>query len=209
MEGRSQSLAEPLARLRRFAAARPAPAERCALCSAPLPEEHPHLVDQTTGELLCCCAPCGLLFSNSSNTRYRKVAETYAFYPTFDMTDGQWENLSIPVGLAFFFHSTKAGGVRAVYPSPAGAMDSLLPLDAWQEIVSKNPGLADLAADTEAVLVNRVGESREVFRVPLDECYKLIGLIRTKWRGISGGSQVWEETGRFFEALRQRATIHA
>ena len=43
------------------------------------------------------------------------------------------------------------------------------------------------------------------YRVPIDECYKLVGLIRTHWRGLSGGTEVWEEIGRFFDELRERA----
>jgi hypothetical protein len=27
------------------------------------------------------------------------------------------------------------------------------------------------------------------------------------WRGLSGGREVWEEIGRFFEALRERSKI--
>jgi hypothetical protein len=204
-------LADSLVRLRRFASVRPAerPVERCALCSDALSEEHPHVVDLQTGELACCCSPCALLFGNQAHARYRTVPDNCTVYPNFQMSDEQWENLSIPVGLAFFFHSSKSGLTRAVYPSPAGPMDSLLPLDAWQEIVAQNPALHELVPDVEAILVNRVREARDVFRVPLDECYKLIGLIRMKWRGISGGSEVWDETRRFFESLNQRARVHA
>jgi hypothetical protein len=39
----------------------------------------------------------------------------------------------------------------------------------------------------------------------MDECYSLVGLIRMRWRGLSGGREVWEEIGRFFEELRNRS----
>ena len=60
------------------------------------------------------------------------------------------------------------------------------------------------------LLVNRVGMARgctpaEYYLVPIDECYKLVGLIRTHWRGLSGGTEVWREIGAFFAALKQRA----
>ena len=41
--------------------------------------------------------------------------------------------------------------------------------------------------------------------VPIDECYALVGLIRTRWRGLTGGAEVWGEIGRFFEELDRRA----
>ena len=56
----------------------------------------------------------------------------------------------------------------------------------------------------EALLVNRVGQAREYFRVPIDECYKLVGLLRSQWRGLSGGSEVWDGIGGFFDELRDR-----
>jgi hypothetical protein len=39
--------------------------------------------------------------------------------------------------------------------------------------------------------------------VPIDECYKLVGLIRLHWRGLSGGMEVWEKVGQFFAALKE------
>jgi hypothetical protein len=93
----------------------------------------------------------------------------------------------------------------AVYPSPAGATESALPLDAWEEFAADNPALGDLEPDVEALLVNRVGPARDYFRVGIDRCYKLAGIIRTHWRGFSGGTDVWTEIGRFFDNLRQRA----
>jgi hypothetical protein len=97
-----------------------------------------------------------------------------------------------------------------LYPSPAGAVESLLPLEAWAEIVRDNPALGGMEADVEALLVNRVGRSRadvpaEYYLVPIDECYKLVGLIRAHWRGLSGGTEVWQEIGRFFADLKTRA----
>jgi hypothetical protein len=41
--------------------------------------------------------------------------------------------------------------------------------------------------------------------VPIDECYKLSGIIRLHWHGISGGLEVWEKVGQFFARLRERS----
>ena len=59
--------------------------------------------------------------------------------------------------------------------------------------------LLSMQPDVEALLVNRVGSAREYFLVPIDECYKLVGLIRIHWRGLSGGSLVWGEIAEFFD----------
>lgn len=88
-------------------------------------------------------------------------------------------------------------------------MESLLTLDAWTAIVEDNPVLRELRSDVEALLVNRIGHGSakrpEYYVAPIDECYKLVGLIRTNWKGLSGGSEVWTEIGRFFDELRAKA----
>jgi hypothetical protein len=107
--------------------------------------------------------------------------------------------------MAFFFHSTPAERVVAFYPSPAGATESLLDLAAWDELVGENPVLAALEPDVEALLVNRARGARQHFLVPIDECYRLVAVIRTRWRGFTGGREVWEEIGSFFDALVRRS----
>jgi hypothetical protein len=42
---------------------------------------------------------------------------------------------------------------------------------------------------------------------PIDECYKLVGLIRANWKGLSGGAEVWTEVGRFFLELRSNSEV--
>ena len=93
----------------------------------------------------------------------------------------------------------------AVYPSPAGGTESLLTLEAWSQLEEENPVLRELEPDVEALLVNRVGHTRGYYRVPIDECYRLVGLIRASWRGLSGGAEVWEEINRFFADLNQKS----
>jgi hypothetical protein len=128
------------------------------------------------------------------------------------MSDGQWETLLIPINLAFFFGSSIEGRVIALYPSPAGAVESLLPLETWNEIAASNQALSHLRPDIEALLVNRVGHAHglagaEYYIAPIDECYKLVGLIRANWKGLSGGTDVWSEIGRFFSELRSKADV--
>ncbi|HEY0763976.1 MAG TPA: DUF5947 family protein [Pyrinomonadaceae bacterium] len=191
--------------LKRFVRARSVAAERCDLCSIELGTSHPHLVEPATRRLVCACQACAILFSGAAETRYRRVPETVQYLPDFQLSDAQWEGLMIPINMAFFFQSSETGKVIVLYPSPAGATESLLDFDSWQEIVECNPVLQDMQTDTEALLVNRVKGASEYFVVPIDQCYRLVGLIRTKWKGLSGGTEVWEAINNFFAEMKERA----
>ena len=188
------------------------PVEHCELCSAGLSHEHPHLVDLTTRRIVCACDPCAILFDNPSAGKYKRVSRRVLRLADLEMTDAQWDGLLIPINMAFFFHSSLENRVMAFYPSPAGAVESLLPLEAWNEIAASNSALSHLLPDVEALLVNRVGHAQgltraEYYIAPIDECYKLVGLIRTNWKGLSGGNEVWTEIGRFFSELQSKADV--
>ncbi|MDT7689935.1 MAG: hypothetical protein QOE46_2694 [Acidobacteriota bacterium] len=176
------------------------------MCSAELAAEHPHLVEPASRQLSCACEPCAILFSGQTGTKYKRVSRRIVSLPDFRMDEGQWDSLMIPIQLAFFFHSTPDERVVALYPSPAGATESLLALDSWNEIVRDNSVLQAMEPDVEALLVKRVGGASEYFLVPIDECYKLVGLIRTHWRGLSGGTEVWREIGQFYASLKERSS---
>jgi hypothetical protein len=190
--------------LRRFVRQRAA-VERCELCSAELPGEHEHLVDIATRQLTCACQACAILFSGQGSPKYRRVPRRLRYLQNFELTDAQWESLLIPISMAFFFNSSAAGKVVALYPSPAGATESLLDFESWDEIRRSNPLLEEMEPDTEALLVNRVRGASEYYLLPIDECYKLVGLIRTHWHGLSGGTEMWDAIGKFFAELKERA----
>jgi hypothetical protein len=195
----------PIAVLRRFA--RPAkPEERCDLCAAALGEEHEHLLETATGGLQCACNACAVLFGNSDNGRFRRVPRRIETWSDFILSDEQWASLGVPIALAFFFHSTPANGIVSMYPSPYGSTRATLPAEVWDILSRDNPPLARLEPDVEALLVNRIGGRREYFRLPIDQCYRLVGLIRTHWHGISGGSDVWRHMAEFTDALKARST---
>ena len=183
----------------------PAPVERCELCSTALAADHQHLIEPASRRLLCCCDACAILFSNPESTQYRRVPRRIRLLSDFSISDAQWDSLLIPINLAFFFRSTPAARVIVLYPSPAGATESLLDLASWEDLVRANPILETLEPDVEALLVNRVGNARQYFLVPIDECYKLVGLIRVNWRGLSGGTEVWQAIERFFARLKERS----
>lgn len=192
----------PVAALRRFVPARESK-EKCDGCGASLPPEHVHLFDLKIRTIRCSCSAC---FASSRDT-YRRIPTEVRALPDFRMSDAQWDDLLIPISLAFFTHHSGAGRVMAYYPGPAGASESLLRLDAWQEITDANPEVREMQPDVQALLVNRVGANREYFIVPIDECYKLVGIIRIRWSGLSGGAAVWGEIAGFFDGLRRKGSI--
>ena len=205
--GNGDGSAVPLSALRRFIK-RQEPEERCELCSQPLAPHphHEHLLEAEARQMLCSCTPCALLFPPEAEKRYRRVSRRLWYLRDFVMTDAQWEALAIPVNMAFLQTTAPSGDVRAFYPSPAGPTESLLTLEGWGELVAANPLLSRMQPDVEALLVNRVRNAREHYVAPIDRCYELVGLIRISWRGLSGGTEVWERIEAFFAELRRQAT---
>jgi hypothetical protein len=181
------------------------------MCSREVPAEHPHLLEPGTRKMVCSCDACAILFSGSSNLKYKRIPREVRFLPDFRLSDGQWDDLMIPIEMAFLFHSSPHQRVMAYYPSPAGATESLLSLETWNDVVRENPALQELKADVEALLVNRIGSARglkaEYYVVPIDQCFKLVGLIRMHWHGLSGGTEVWREVAEFFATLEGRAGV--
>ena len=209
-DDRSPAPPIPIGTLRSFAQKRkeePRQVEHCELCSEIIPSSHSHLLNLSSRELVCACQACSLLFSEQGTGagKYALVPRRYLALTDFYMADERWEDLSIPVNMAFIFRSTGAKPVMAYYPSPAGATESLLDLEGWQALVDSNSILHELAPDVEALLVNRVRDAREYYIVPIDACYQLVGLIRLSWRGLGGGTEVWEAIAGFFQEIQAKA----
>lgn len=177
--------------------------ERCELCGTPIGPEHRHLLELPRRELRCTCRACSLLFDRpaAGGGHYKIVPERRVRLDGFALDDVMWEELRLPVDLAFFFRNGDQERVQAFYPGPMGATESLLRLEAWEALERANPILATLADDVEALLVNRALGAREHFLVPIDDCFRLVGIIRTQWRGFTGGREVWQEINAFFEEL--------
>ena len=181
--------------------------ERCDLCGEEIPPGHRHLIDLDDRRLLCACRACTILFDHSGagGGHYRLLPDRALELMDFDLDEALWRSFDIPVELAFFFHSSAAGRVVAFYPAPTGATESQLPLASWDELLRRNPVLERLEPDVEALLVNRTAGAGEHWLVPVDRCYELVGVIRTRWRGFGGGSELWEQVNAFFERLRREA----
>lgn len=112
--------------------------------------------------------------------------------------------MALPINLAFFLRRLD-GKTSAMYPSPAGAMESSIELSAWDELFEGVTALSAIEPEVEALLVNRIGEHPAYFIVPIDACYRLVGSIRSKWHGLSGGADVWSAIADFFAGLDDRA----
>jgi hypothetical protein len=199
----------PLSSLRRITSTRPTPmtGERCDMCAEPVDDGHPHVVDLESRALLCTCRGCYLLFTDQhAQLRYRAVPDRYLSFPGVDIDQRQWDELQIPVGLAFLFENSVQQRTIAFYPGPAGATESELPLTAWDRVVEANPQLSVLVPDVEALLVRRTDDGRAAcYLVPIDACYELVGRLRLLWRGFDGGREVREALDAFWARVESRS----
>ena len=178
-------------------------AERCDLCRTTLPDDHRHMLHLVDRRIVCTCEACWALYSG--NAEYRPTGMRTIWLEEFECSAEMWAAFQIPIGLAFFMRSTVTDSVVAFYPSPAGATESELSLEAWDAVVQANPILEQLESDAEALVVNRISEPPQYAIVPIDQCYALVGLIKSRWEGISGGSAIEQAVPEFFAALRGRA----
>jgi hypothetical protein len=203
-----------VAGLRRFARAAP-PAEptrrtaaegaHCELCPISLAEEHKHLLDLEERRIVCVCPTCWSM--RSGDARYRPTGSRTLWLADLDLSDELWAEFQIPIGLAFFLRSSASGAVVALYPSPAGATESELDLDAWDRLVAGNPVLEDLDPDAEALVVNRMATPHVHAIAPLDDCYRLVGIVKATWEGISGGPTMRAAVQDYFDSLRSVAKV--
>lgn len=204
--------------LRRFVGERPAPppdeaasaqpvVELCELCGTPAGPRHGHVVDIENRALKCACRACFLLFTRpeAGGGRFRAVPERYLHDPARPLTTAEWETLGIPVGSVFFLRG--AEGMSAFYPSPAGATECLLDLDALAALGAEHPLLAEAEPEVEAILIRSTDGAVECYLVPVDVCYQLVGLVRMYWKGFDGGQEVHEHIDGFFAGIRSLAEV--
>ncbi len=193
-----------ISRLRKIATPLPeTEVERCNFCGSILPEDHRHLADLSVMKFICTCDMC--LIKNAENHNYQPLPQRYLNLESFNLSDQLWSDFLIPVNMAFFVRSTLKHGTVAYYPAPTGATESKLKMDAWNNLVELNPILHDLAPDLEALLVNRLEDNGQYYIVPVDSCYKLIGMIRIAWKGIFGGKEVNDIINQFFNELKEKS----
>ena len=176
--------------------------ESCELCGTDIGAEHRHMIHLDDRRLLCVCDGCWAL--RSDDAELRPTGVRVVFLDGFELPDDLWARLDIPIGLAFLMHSGADGRASALYPSPAGATESELDPAVWEELKTANPALRSLLPDAEALIVDRLSDPHQIAIAPIDECYRLVGMIKASWEGISGGAGPEDATRRFFEQLRAR-----
>jgi len=200
-----------LARIRASRGAPQPAGERCEMCSEAIADEHQHVVNLEGRQLMCVCRGCYLLFTDTeAELRFRAIPDRYLAFPDFALDRRAWEALQIPVGLAFFFHNSTLDRTVAFYPGPAGATESELDLQAWNDIRTADGRVDAIAADTEALLVRIPDDdaaSPQAYLVPIDACYEFVGRLRMMWRGFDGGQDVRNYIDEFFEMLDARSRV--
>jgi hypothetical protein len=199
--------------------------EHCEFCATATPASHGHVADLEQSSLMCACRACYLLFTHpgASGTapgggrgmtggRYRAVPDRYLRDLSRPISAAEWDELQIPVGLAFFLYRSHPAGLGCFYPSPAGATECALDLPAWQRLAAAHPLLTEAEPDVEAVLIHSGNAAEpgdraavEYYIVPIDACYELAGRMRMLWRGFDGGSEARASIGEFLASVRRRA----
>jgi len=181
----------------------PPPRQRCELCGSPIEESHRHVVDLEARSLRCSCANCSILFEQEG--RFRRVPERILRAPPIALE--RWAALGVPVRLAFVLYNSRLARWHASYPGVAGAIESEIATEKWEDLAREYRALRDIAPDVEALLAwAPLGATQlECFIVPVDACYELAGLCRTHWRGFNGGDGMRREMDAFFDRLRARA----
>ncbi|MGH7338868.1 MAG: DUF5947 family protein, partial [Candidatus Rokuibacteriota bacterium] len=172
--------------------------ERCELCAMELAAVHDHLLEAERRQLRCACGACSRLLDEGRWTLVRHRVQRLA---DVRLTDDEWQSLGLPIDLAFFVWSSAAGRALALYPSPGGLVESDVALPAWDGLVAAHPALGSLRPDVEALLARRTGSRRDHYLVSVDECYRLVGLMRLHWRGFAGGPEVEARIEDFFAEL--------
>jgi hypothetical protein len=177
----------------------------CELCPIGIGEDHRHLLHLVERRIVCVCETCWSM--RSGDPEFRPPGSRTLWLEDFAMADEIWSAFQIPIGLAFLMRSSVSRGVVALYPSPVGATESELDLTAWDALCQANPVLDQMEPDAEALIVNRTADEHQYAIVPVDQCYRMVGLIKSRWEGITGGRGVEEAIGEFFERVRERALV--
>ena len=147
------------------------------------------------------CETCWAV--RSGEAEFRPVGNRTVWLDDFVLSDEQWASFQIPIGLAFFMVSTVSGGVVGLYPSPAGATECELDLEAWEQLVRREPGARETSRPTPRRWSSTGWRRRRSTRSsPIDVAYQLVGVVKASWEGISGGRATEEAVAGYFAGLR-------
>jgi hypothetical protein len=180
--------------------------EECELCAEAITVEHEHLLEPEARRVLCTCSGCAALYAQEQHrqgARYLRVERRAARLREIDLDEATWAELGVPVGVAFFTTRNRTGEVVATFPGRAGIVESFVPLRVWRELEQRYPTLRGILPDVEALLVRRSARHRDYFRVSMDHCYELAGLLRSSEAPLSSPELAVVQS--FFTRLDEQA----
>ena len=195
------------------------PAARCDRCGVGLLPDprHAHLFSYSRRSLLCACAACSApyregVIGKERSPAYRLVPSRVERIDALSLTQADWEELGIPVQIAFLLKNQRENGWRLGRgrgPSrlsqpgreygighPAGGVDPPL-----VQLLSARATRAGRRSPAR----RQAPRQARYFRAPIDECYRLAGLLRSHWEGFAGGPRVGAAVDDFFAELASRA----
>ena len=189
--------APAFARLRTFARAERGTA--CELCAREV-REHAHLWDLAQACLRCVCRACEIVAGSAH--AFRRLPNEVRRLDELTLGEADWHALAVPVRLVYFTRDT-AGLATACYPSPAGPVASRLSGAQWRILSDRDPAIAALEPEVQALLVCQLEHAAQAWIVPLDRCLELTARVRGEWRGLRGGVRWWQAVEDFFGALER------
>ena len=175
----------------------------CDLCGTSMPEDHRHLLQLDERRIVCvvrgAAGPCARATPSTC-----PPARASCGSRTSRCRDELWARFRIPIGLAFFLRG-RGGGVVALYPSPAGATESRARPRVVGRARALNPVLESSSRGRGADRGPHGGAAAVRDRSDR-QAYRLVGLIKANWQGISGGPAVEQAVDGFFEELGERVS---
>ena len=188
---RRRNALSALASLRRYVRPRAAPVrERCELCDAELAPEHAHLLEPATRRLACACEACALLFDGQVRAAIPPRAPPR---PVPGRLPPDRRGLGRPLS------SHRPGVLRAQHAGRRRHRPVSQP-GGRHRVAGVARGVGDASSPRTRCSANSSRTSRPCWstgsRGPTSatasastSAIKLVGVIRTKWRGLSGGQR--------------------
>ena len=139
--------------------------------------------------------------------KFRAVPERFLYDPSFQLTNAQWDELQIPVRVAFFFFNSSLDRVVAFYPSPAGrdrvVAAARAPGRAWSRPIQSSRSWSRTSRHCWCTAA--ATRRSNAILVPIDACYELTGVVKRRWKGFDGGAETWGDIDAFFAGVREKS----
>ncbi|OLZ11328.1 DUF5947 family protein [Sulfobacillus thermosulfidooxidans] len=176
----------------------------CEVCNRLIPQTgHRHLLRLQTGQVVCACQHCALLFDAPGQSQYQSIPTRIISLGRAMLDMEFWDRISSPVHLVGIV-KRRGGQAEIFYPSPAGAVSGG-PISREFLTLPLQEALDTMSDEVEVLLFADLSGMTEGFLIPLDRFYELIGLLRLNWQGLSGGNDVSRRIRQFFDQLARQA----